>query len=76
MKIEDKALSRDLRETLKVLMQKEIEQLPELLESLKPKDRLNIICKMLPYVFPKVEAVHSCFGESISSPKFPFTAVL
>ena len=66
MKTKDKALSGDLRETLKVLMQKEIEQLPELLESLEPKDRLNIICKMLPYVFPRMEAVHPAYGEPFS----------
>ena len=66
MKTKDKALSGDLRETLKVLMQKEIEQLPELLESLEPKDRLNIICKMLPYVFPRMEAVHPAYGEGFS----------
>ncbi|MBO0937911.1 hypothetical protein J2I47_15240 [Fibrella sp. HMF5335] len=63
MKTKDKALLGDLRETLKALMQKEIENLPHLLESLEPKDRLNIVCKMLPYVFPKVEAVHSAHGE-------------
>ena len=62
----DKALTGDLRETLKNLMQKEIEQLPELLDSLEPKDRLNIICKRLPYVFPKVEAVHPSHGEPLT----------
>ena len=48
----------DLRDSLKALMQKEIQALPSSLEKLEPKDRLNILCKLLPYVFPKVESVH------------------
>ena len=48
----------DLRDSLKALMQKEIKALPTSLEKLEPKDRLNILCKLLPYVFPKVESVH------------------
>jgi hypothetical protein len=44
-------------------MQKEIEKLPETLEALIPKERLNVVCKLMPYVFPKVEAVNSNEGE-------------
>lgn len=56
----------DLRETLKSIMQKEIEKLPETLATLEPKERLNVICKLMPYVFPKVEAVHPREGEPIT----------
>jgi hypothetical protein len=48
---------------LKPFMQKEIEKLPETLEALEPKERLNVVCKLMPYVFPKVEAVHPKEGE-------------
>jgi hypothetical protein len=44
-------------------MQKEIQKLPETLESLEPKERLNILCKLMPFIFPKVEAVHLAEGE-------------
>ena len=44
-------------------MQKEIELLPETLKGLEPIQRLNILCKLMPYVFPKVEAVDSEKGE-------------
>ena len=44
-------------------MQKELEQLPETLKDLEPVQRLNILCKLIPYVLPKVEAVHSEKGE-------------
>lgn len=56
-------VTTDLRQTLKELMQREIEALPELLEQLDPKERINIICKLMPFVFPKVEAVTHLQGE-------------
>lgn len=67
MKAEMKSqvLTNDLRDTLKTLMQKEIEKLPETLEALDPKERLNVVCKLMPYVFPKVEAVSAKQGEPL-----------
>jgi hypothetical protein len=65
-KQKEQVLTMDLRETLKSIMQKEIEKLPETLATLEPKERLNVICKLMPYVFPKVEAVHPREGEPIT----------
>ena len=56
----------NLRKTLKEIMRKEFEQLPETLKELEPKERLNILCKLMPLVFPKVEAVHPTDGEPFS----------
>lgn len=61
--MKEQVLTMSLRETLKNIMQKEIEKLPESLETLEPKERLNVICKLMPYVFPKVETVHPKEGE-------------
>jgi len=58
-----KPLVSNIRNTLKELMLKEIEQLPNTLKELEPLQRLNILCKLIPYVLPKVEAVHSERGE-------------
>ncbi len=66
MKTKKQVLTMGLRETLKAIMQKEIEKLPETLEALEPKERLNVLCKLMPYVFPKVEAVHPKVGEPFS----------
>jgi len=63
MKTKEQILTKGLRETLKCIMQKEIEKLPETLESLEPKEKLNILCKLMPFVFPKVESVHPTEGE-------------
>lgn len=63
MKIKEQILTNDLRGKLKSIMQKEIERLPETLENLEPKERISTLCKLLPYVFPKVEAVSPQEGE-------------
>lgn len=62
-KTKEQVLTTVLRETLKTIMHKEIEKLPETLEGIEPKERLNVICKLMPYVFPKVETVHPKDGE-------------
>lgn len=52
------ALATDLRTSLKELMAKEIENLPEYLEGLPPKEKLDYLLKLMPYVFPKVSSVY------------------
>lgn len=61
----ERVLTMELRETLKVIMQKEVKRLPETLEKLEPKDRVNIVCRLMPYIFPKVETVHPTDGEPL-----------
>jgi len=46
-------LTREMREVLKSILEKEIEKLPELLASLKPERRAEIICRLLPFVLPQ-----------------------
>ena len=59
----NKPLTGNIRDTLKDLMQKELEQLPKTLKELDPVQRLNILCKLMPYVLPKTESVKHNFGE-------------
>jgi hypothetical protein len=59
----NKPLTGNIRETLKEMMQKELEQLPETLKELEPVQRLNILCKLMPYVLPKTESVKHTLGE-------------
>ncbi len=56
-------LTKELRCTLKAVIDQELENLPEILDSLEGKDRLEFICKLLPYVLPKVESVGMTEGE-------------
>lgn len=54
---------KDLRESLKAIIRNEVDMLPQNLAQLEAKERLNILCKMMPFVFPKVEAVEPTSGE-------------
>lgn len=56
----------DLRQIVKDIFRQEMERLPEYLQSLETKDRLNVLCKMLPFVLPKVESVRFEEGEQFS----------
>jgi DNA-binding transcriptional MerR regulator len=59
----NKPLTGSIRDTLKEMMQKELEALPETLKGLDPVQRLNILCKLIPYVLPKTESVKHTLGE-------------
>ena len=59
----NKPLVGNIRDTLKDLIQEELEQLPETLKELDPVQRLNILCKLMPYVLPKTESVKHTLGE-------------
>ena len=59
----DKIMITDLRYSLKRVIQNELIKFPEQLEALEPKERLNVVCKLIPYVFPRVDAVNLKEGE-------------
>lgn len=59
----NKPLVGDIRDTLKDLIREELEQLPETLKELDPVQRLNILCKLMPYVLPKTESIKHTLGE-------------
>jgi len=56
-------LTNSLRDKIKAIVQAELETLTETLETLEPEKRLNIVCKLLPFVCPKVETVSHKEGE-------------
>ncbi len=49
--------------TLKEMMQKEIENLPDTVAKLEPVQRLSILCKLISFVLPEVEIVTQTQGE-------------
>lgn len=67
MKTKDKQETRtnDLRNTLKEIVQKELNQLPETLAALPPEKRLEVFIKLLPFALPKVESVSMEKGEPL-----------
>ena len=62
----NKPLTGSIRDTLKEMMQKEMEQLPETLKKLDSVQRLNVLCKLMRYVLPKTESVKHTLGEPVS----------
>lgn len=60
----DHPATNDLRERLKTIMLNELDKLPETLEGLEEKPRLELLIKLMPFVFPKVQNVHHTVGES------------
>ncbi len=61
---------KDLRINLKKVIEQELENLPDHLKQLDPLERVNIIVKLLPYVFPKVNTVHYKEGEPFNGFEF------
>lgn len=53
--LESKPIESNIGQTLKDIVKQEIEQMPETLKMLNPVQRLEFICKLMPYVVPKSE---------------------
>lgn len=54
---------KQLRSELKKCVLIQLHKLPDTLEELEPKDRLDILIKILPFVMPKNENVSAFFDE-------------
>ena len=59
-------LTKELRSILKNILAKELETIPDNLEKLEPKDRLEMTIKLIPYVLPRIETISMNKGEPIS----------
>ncbi len=64
MKTEQQVPIKELRGNLKQVFAKEIEKLPDYLNQLPTKDKLDCLIKIMPFVFPKVNTVSHNSGES------------
>ena len=59
-------LTKELRSVLKDVLYEEIDRLPERLDKLDTKDRLELLVKLMPFVFPKVQSVSQSLDEPLS----------
>ena len=50
-------LTKELRSLLKEVVFNELENIDERLDELEPKQMLELVLKLTPYVFPKIETV-------------------
>ena len=57
-------LTKEIREILNDIIHKELEKVEENLHTLEPKQRIEILIKLMPYVLPKVESISESDSES------------
>jgi len=58
-------LTKEIRTALKDIIFYEIENIEERLNKLKPKERIELLIKLMPYALPKVQQVNYNTGEPI-----------
>lgn len=59
-------LTTELRAQLKLMIEGELERLPDYLATLPDPERLQIVLKLLPFVLPKVSQVSFMEGEPLT----------
>lgn len=55
--------TKEIRTVLKDVINNELLKIETLFEGLPPKERIELLVKLIPYVLPKVENVKASFGE-------------
>jgi hypothetical protein len=59
-------LTKELRAILKGALHKELESIGELLEQLEPKERIEVLIKLMPFVFPRMNKVSHSMDEPVN----------
>jgi hypothetical protein len=58
-------MTKELRSVLKDLLFEELEHLKEKLDTLRPKERVELIIKLMPFILPKVNNISHKVNEPI-----------
>ena len=56
-------ITSELRTALRDIIAAELDSLPKTLESFEPKERLELVIKLLPFCLPKVQSTHSNYDD-------------
>jgi hypothetical protein len=56
-------VTSELRKTLKGIIASELETLPTTFEQLPPKERLELLIKLLPFCMPKVNSIGGSYDS-------------
>lgn len=59
-------LTKELRTILKNLIFSELETLDEKMNQLEPKERIEILIKLIPYALPKIETISHSTNEPLN----------
>lgn len=60
---QDTKTVKQLRSELKSLIHNVVQNLPETLKGLEPKERLNVLVRLMPYALPKNDKISATYGE-------------
>jgi len=60
-------VTKDLRETLKGILARELDTIPATLDKLTPKDRLDLVLKLMPYCMPKVDSITGKYDVGVTA---------
>jgi hypothetical protein len=60
-------VTSELRKTLKGIIASELESLPTTFEQLQPKERLDLLIKLLPFCMPKVNQISGSYDSDWTS---------
>ena len=58
-------LTKELRSVLKDILYQELEQIQEHLDALNPKERVELLIKLMPYILPKVTTISHTTNEPL-----------
>ena len=58
-------MTKELRVVLKDIIYNELDNIEERLDQLEPKQRIDLMIKLMPYVFPKLESITHTTNEPI-----------
>ena len=58
-------MTKELRSFLKDILYQELEKIQEHLETLKPKERVELLIKLMPYALPKVTSISHTTNEPL-----------
>ena len=58
-------LTKEIRTVLKDLIYKELDEIQEHLDSLEPKQRIEVVIKLIPYVLTKVDSISHSANEPL-----------
>ena len=59
-------LTKELRELLKNILYNEMEKIEEYLDGLEPKEKLETIIKLMPYILPKTSTISHTVNEAVN----------
>jgi hypothetical protein len=60
-------VTSELRKTLKAIVASELESLPGTLAELPPRERLDLLIKLLPFCMPKVNQISGSYDTDWTS---------